>query len=205
MGSPRGRTVQSQQQLRVRVVCTAFHNARLRWRHYYARLVVRDRQRVDDGLPCFGERGITNSRELKSRGLLSAKMRQIKFQDAEECQPTISMALKLIIPIVRTGKPAMDDSHHACSAAARLYGPFGCDATRFLFCLCDKTPRRIPFSDGGDGLHARTKVVCSSAADAFLARTWHEPRRHSWSGCDGSPDFVRRSGNFYFGFDRSSA
>src|SRR5262245_23752997 len=144
MGNSRRRSVQPQQQLRVCVIPACLHHPRGRRRDEGLWLLSRDRKRIGGCSPGFGERGLTDRRELKGKAWLSAKVRQVELQDSEESQPSIRVTLELVVPIIRAGKPPMNDSHDAGPTSTCFNRPLGRNRPWLFFRLGDETPGWIP-------------------------------------------------------------
>src|SRR5262249_54588355 len=144
MGNSGGRPIQPQQQLRVIVVPASFHHPGRRRRREGLWLVSRNRKRIGGGSPGFGERGLSNGGELKSRAWLFVKMHQIKFQDPEESQPSIGVAFEFVVPLICAGEPPVNDSHDAGPTSKCFNGPLAGNSPRPFLRLGDETFGWIP-------------------------------------------------------------
>src|SRR5262245_25764625 len=156
MSNSRGRPAQPQQQLGVSVVPASFHKPGRRRCHEGLWHLFRNGKRIGGCSPYFGERGLTGGQPLKSKARLSAKVRPVKLQDAEEGQPSIGVALELVVPIIRAGEPPVNNSHDARATTTCFNGPLRRNRSRLLFRLGDETPGWIPCLDSPHGFHSGT-------------------------------------------------
>ena len=164
---------------------------------------IRQPQGFSQLSPRIGWRFRRRDQELKSRAVPPGKVREIETEQAEEGDPSMGVALELIIPIIGTREPPMDHANGAKPAGFRLDCPFRRDRSRPTRTFRDKPPGRSPDRDGGDRIHASIGSEMrngGSSGTAFeLAR--HEPCRDCRSRCDRVPDFLRCTGDIHFGFD----
>src|SRR5262245_51172345 len=144
MANSKGRPVQPQQQLRVSVVPASFHNPGRRRCHEGLWHVSRNGKRIGGCSPYFGERRFTGRRGLKSKAWLSAEVRQVELQDTEESQPSIGVALELVVPIIGAREPPVNDPHDAGSTSTCFNGPLRRNRPRLLFRFGDETLQWIP-------------------------------------------------------------
>src|SRR5580704_2395133 len=156
----------------------------------------------------FGSRGGRDP--LHYRGALTAEVREINPQDAEESRPSGFGAFNLIVPFVRAGEEAMHYAYDACASRARFDAPLVRDDRRARLptgSFGGPPARRIPCRHVGTGFHARAEVQLhfNGLAVAPFEFSRHEPGRNARPGRDGLPDFFRRAGDFHFDLDGTAS
>ena len=104
---------------------------------------------------------------------------EIEPQDAEEGDPTVGVTLELVVPVIAAGEPAVNDTHDTGAPGARFDDPLRGDGrvirSHVVPAVGHEPVGWLPGRDGGERLHAGSKVADDGAAFTLFDCGRNEP------------------------------